>query len=388
MGQLVSMLGNQMSEVAIPIQVYLITQSTFYTGLVSGLSCAVLLLSSLVGGLLADKYNKKNLLIRCEFALLFIPMLLCVNACQETPSLTLLFWIAPLNAFLIGIHRPSVEALAPKLVASYKIPHISPLISFRRSIAAILGPSLAGILITTLGASWVYAINIITYVLSLFFLTRIPSTPPIPTIHDKPLKEAWVEGVRYLQKRPDIVGSYATDFIAMSLANAVALYPALAALFHHSHQVGFLYATPFLGALTMNLLSRWTTHTTQYGKFIVIAAVLWGVVMSTIGVLSNFHFVLLALFSAGFFNAISAVFRMNLWNKTIPESIRGRLASFEILSYMSGPLLGNMFLGFLAEGVGVQKAMLIGGALSVICVILFNLVFTSLWRVDIRHHHP
>lgn len=166
----------------------------------------------------------------------------------------------------------------------------------------------------------------------------------------------------------------------MVLCNPVALYPALAAAFQQEKSVGMLYAFPSLGALLMTLTSRWTLSCKRYGVFIISSATLWSLSLAFVGIVSSFNLILFGLLCAGFFDMVSGVFRMSLWNETIPESIRGRIAGFEMLSYMSGPLLGNALLGFLADLVGIQAALFYGALCSIGLLGLFNFCFPALWQ--------
>lgn len=381
-GQLISAFGTQMTAVVIPFQIYSITESVLYTGLISGVEFIFLFFSSLLGGVLADRFEKKTILIWAEIGLSISPLFLALNSLSETPYISVIFALAAITAFLGGIHRPALESLTPRLVAKDEIAKISALAPMRHIMTMILSPMIGGFAMVAFGAFYTYLFDGFSFFISLLFLLGINYKGL--SRDEAPKKESIlgeiIEGYRYIRSRPEIFGSYASDFIVMVLCNPVALYPALASSFNQEEAVGLLYALPPLGAFFMTLTSRWTLSQNRYGVFIVSAAAFWSLSLVFVGLASSFYFLLFALFCAGFFDMISGIFRMTLWNETIPESIRGRIAGFEMVGYMSGPLLGNALLGFLADQVGIQPALLFGALCSLGLLAAFNFLNSSLWN--------
>lgn len=383
LGQLISAFGTQMTAVVIPFQIFILTGSTLYTGLISGVEFIFLFFSSLLGGVLADRFEKRKILIWAEIGLSIIPLGLAINSLSAVPNILAIFVLAALTSFLGGIHRPALESLTPRLVSKDEIAKISALAPMRHIITTILSPMIGGFVMVSIGAFYTYIFDAISFFISLLFLLGIEYKKIVnnePKTASKAIVSEIIEGYRYIKSRKDIFGSYATDFIVMVLCNPVALYPALAASFHQESSVGMLYALPSLGAFVMTLTSRWTLSRTRYGIFIILAAALWSLSMAFVGVAPNFQLILFGLFLAGFFDMVSGVFRISLWNETIPESIRGRIAGFEMLSYMSGPLLGNALLGCLADYVGIQTALFYGACCSLALLGIFNFYTPSLWN--------
>lgn len=381
LGQLISAFGTQMTAVVIPFQIYMLTNSVFYTGLVSGVEFIFLFLSSLIGGVLADRFEKRKILIYAEIALSIIPIGLALNSLSDTPNLWIIFALAALSSFFGGIHRPSLEALTPRLVSKDEIAKVSALAPMRHILTTILSPMIGGFAMVAFGAFYTYLFDAFSFFISLLFLLAINyKQVSIPATKTRSVFGEIIEGFNYIKSRKEILASYASDFIVMVLCNPVALYPALAAAFHQKEYVGMLYALPSLGAFLMTLTSRWTLSQTRYGVFIISAAGLWALSMAFVGLAPSFTLVLTGLFFAGAFDMVSGVFRITLWNETIPELIRGRIAGFEMLSYMSGPLLGNALLGFLADLIGIQSALFYGALLSIVLLSLFNFFLPALWR--------
>jgi MFS family permease len=386
-GQLISAFGTQMTAVVVPFQVFLITNSTLYTGLISGVEFIFIFFSSLLGGVLADRFEKRKILIWAEIGLSIVPLGLAANSLSPVPHLWVIFVLAALASFLGGIHRPALEALTPRLVSESEIAKISALAPMRHILTTILSPMIGGFAMVSIGAFYTYIFDAVSFFISLLFLLGVNYKRLVGNeveIQSKSIVGEIIEGYRYIRSRQEILCSYVSDFIVMVLCNPVALYPALAAAFHQEKSVGMLYAFPSLGAFLMTLTSRWTLSRKRYGVFIICAAALWSLSLVFVGLVPSFNLILFGLFCAGFFDMVSGVFRISLWNETIPESIRGRIAGFEMLSYMSGPLLGNALLGFLADWVGIQEALFWGALCSLGLLGLFNFYKPALWDFKLQ----
>lgn len=386
LGQLISSFGSQMTAIIIPFQIYFLTESVFWTGLVSGVEFVFLFISSLIGGVLADRFDKKRVLLVAEAILCVIPLGLAFNATMATPSIAVIFLLAGLASFMNGLHRPALEALTPRLVNPEDLAKVSALAPMRHILTTILSPLIGGILIVSIGPAATYTLDALTFLISFLFLLSIRYQGVISeTAHRVTFKSfigELVEGKRYLVSRPDILGSYVNDFIAMVFCNPVALFPALAAVYDRIDALGMLYALPSTGALIMTIFSRWTLNVRRCGIYIVVAASSWALSMLWVGVAPRFGYILIGLFFAGYFDMMSGVFRMTLWNETIPESVRGRMAGFEMLSYMSGPLLGNTMLGFMADIYGIQTTLAVGSLIALSLLLIFNLKKPQLWKFN------
>ena len=193
------------------------------------------------------------------------------------------------------------------------------------------------------------------------------------------------EGVRYAISRKDLLGTYFVDVAVMFLAMPIVLFPALAeTIFARPHLLGLLYTSETVGALVASALSGWHRRIHSYGRVIVIAACGYGVFIALAGQAPSFWLCCLALALAGAADMTSAVFRMTLWNQSIPESLRGRLAGIEMLSYSVGPLGAQIRAGYTADTWGVRRAISFGGVASVVGVVLAAAALQDFWRYDAR----
>ncbi|HEX2660865.1 MAG TPA: MFS transporter, partial [Polyangia bacterium] len=218
-----------------------------------------------------------------------------------------------------------------------------------------------------------------TFGLSLAALSAIRAMPPA---HDAQAAgvASIIEGLRYAAGRPELIGTYVVDIVAMTFAMPMAVFPALAKSWGGAEEVGYLYAAMSVGALAVTLVSGWTARVRRQGAAIVLAAAGWGVAIIALGRVTSLAGALGCLALAGAADMISALFRMTIWNETIPAQIRGRMAGIEQLSYMTGPLLGNARAGFAAERFGLARSIMWGGILCVAGVAACVPLLPPFWR--------
>jgi len=209
------------------------------------------------------------------------------------------------------------------------------------------------------------------------------AVPPPPDA-DRPSLGSIVEGMKYAWSREELLGSYGVDIVAMFFGIPMALFPAIATQYGGAEVLGLLYAAPSVGALVASVTSGWASRVHRHGLAIIWAAASWGFAIAVFGLVSNLWVALVFLGLAGAADMISGVFRGTLWNQTIPDRLRGRLAGIEQVSYSSGPLLGNLEAGVVAAIAGVRASVVSGGVLCVVGVGLFALALPAFRRYDAR----
>jgi MFS family permease len=212
----------------------------------------------------------------------------------------------------------------------------------------------------------VYAFDLLTFVVSLICLSLVRAVPPPPAA-DRPSLSSVVTGLKYAKSRPELLGTYLVDINAMFFGMPSALYPFLANKLGGPSVLGLLYAAPAVGSLIATFGSGWTARVHRHGLMVVVAAAFWGVGIIGVGLSGTLWLTLLCLAFAGAADMISGIFRMIMWNQTIPDHLRGRLAGIEMLSYTTGPLAGQLRAGMMARtSLGVPGAIWAGGVLCVI----------------------
>jgi MFS family permease len=381
-GHAVSFFGSMMTFVALPWQMYRLTGSTLAVGLLGVAEFVPIFLMAFVGGALADAVDRRLMMRLTEALLALGTLVLVVNSLLPEPHAWVLFICAALFAALNGLQRPSFDALMPRLVGPELVPAAMALRSLSGTIGMIAGPALGGLLATTIGPALTYAFDFVSFAVSLAALWMMRAVPP-PVGADRPSFRSIVEGIRYARSRPELLGTYLVDINAMFFGMPMALFPAIAERFGGS-SVGLLYAAPAAGALFVTLTSGWTKRVNRHGLCVVLAAGVWGLAIVGFGFAPTIWAALLFLALAGGADMVSGLFRMTIWNQTIPDHLRGRLAGIEVVSYTTGPLLGNAEAGIAARLFGVRASIVSGGLLCVAGTALLSFILPQLIRYDGR----
>jgi MFS family permease len=364
-GGAVSGFGSFITYVTIPFQVAAITDDPLMVGILGICELVPLLVMAFVGGALADYLDRRLLVRGGEFALAALTAVLLINALSDRPHLWLLYLVAALTACVDGLQRPALEAMVPRLVQPTELPATMALSSLGYQIAQLGGPALAGLLISTWDLAWVYAFDLITFTVSLTCLTLVRAVPPPPAA-DRPSVRSVITGLRYAKSRPELLGTYLVDINAMFFGMPQALYPFLATQLGGPRVLGLLYAAPAAGSMLATLGSGWTGRVHRHGLMVLIAAALWGLGIIGAGVSKTLWLTLFCLAFAGAADMISGIFRSIIWSQTIPDHLRGRLAGIEMLSYTTGPLLGQLRSGAMARTrLGVSGSIWLGGILCI-----------------------
>jgi len=306
---------------------------------------------------------------------------LLVNALLPSPQLWVLFVVSAVMAALDGLQRPSLEALTPRLVDREEIPAAAAIGTLRGTIGMIVGPALGGLLIAVAGLPLAYAFDIVTFLISLVMLSMMRAAPP-PVEDAKVSLRGIAEGIRYAAARPVLLGTYGVDIVAMFFGMPNAVFPAFAHEFGGAGVLGLMYTAPAVGSFTATLTSGWAARVRRHGAAICLAAAGWGLAVAGAGIAPNLALVLAGLALAGAADTVSGIFRSTVWNETIPDTLRGRLAGIEQVSYSTGPLLGNVESGVAASLLGVRGAIVSGGILCVAGVGVAVLLLPAFWRYD------
>lgn len=381
-GQFVSFFGSMMTFVALPWQMYQLTRSSLAVGLLGVVEFVPILLTAFVGGALADYVDRRRMVRLTEGAMACGTLALIVNARLPHPQVWMLYVFAGLFAALNGLQRPSLEALAPRLVKPEQLPAVAALNSLRGSIGLIGGPALGGFLVVTFDPVLAYSVDLVTFVVSLCALWLMQAVPPPPDAA-RPSIRSVVEGLRYARSRPELLGTYLIDINAMFFGMPMALFPAIAESYGGS-SVGLLYAMPAVGALCATLTSGWTERVNRHGLAVALAAACWGLAIIGFGFAGRLWLALVWLALAGAADMLSGLFRMTIWNQTIPNHLRGRLAGIELVSYTTGPLLGNAESGLVASLFSIRASVVSGGVLCVVGSGLLALSLPAFLRYDGR----
>lgn len=378
---LITYLGSMITYVAVPFQIKEMTNSYIAVGISGVVEILPLILFGLYGGVLADYVDRKKMIWATEFASLLLVAILLINSLLPNPNLLLIYIVIGIFAAVNGLQRPSADAILPRLVGHADLPAASALMSLRWQFGVIVGPTVGGILIATFSVSAGYIADISTFFISLMLLLRVKNVPANPEA-EKPSLAGLLEGVRYAFSRQDLLGTYVVDLAAMFFAMPIALIPFWADQLGTPWALGFLYAAGTVGSIAVTLTSGWTRRYRFHGRAVIWAAIGWGVAITLAGLSNSLILVLLFLAMAGAADMVSALFRGTIWNQTIPDGFRGRLAGIELLSYSVGPLAGQMRAASMAAVTSLSFSITFGGILCVLSVVILTLFLPKFRKYD------
>ena len=350
--------------VALPFQIKELTNSYIAVGLMGAVELIPLIIFGLYGGVLADRVDRRKMIFITEFALMIMTFSLFINSQLAKPSLIWIYIVAGSFAALDGLQRPSADAILPRLVGHDDLPSASALMSLRWQTGVITGPALAGILLATTGIGTAYLVDVITFAISLLFIARVKSVKPTSK-ESAPTISAMVEGIKYATSRKDLLGTYLVDLAAMFFAMPNALFPFWADQLDATWALGLFYAAGTIGSVLVTLTSGWIKNYHHHGRAVFIAALGWGAAIAMAGATNSLFLILLFLALAGASDMVSALFRGAIWNQSIPDELRGRLAGIELLSYSVGPLGGQMRAGTFAAVTNLRTSVISGGLLCI-----------------------
>jgi len=338
LGQSISVIGNQITRVALPYQVYVLTGSTLALAGLVLTQLIPMLLFGLGGGAIADAVDRRRVLLVAQAGL-------------ALTSLTLALLRAAIALGQLSFNGGSV-----------------------------LGPALAGVLIATTGVAGAFAVDVATYGLSLAMIVGMRPIAPIG-LPARPGLAAIREGLRFVRARRLIMSTFAIDLNAMIFGSPQTLYPVLALDVFKVGPIGLglLASAPAAGALLAIVLSGGISRVRRVGRGILLAVTGWGFAILLFGLSTSFFSLALILLAiAGAADVISAVFRSSVVFMETPDELRGRVASIQMLVVRSGPQIGDMEAALVASAIGAQLSVISGGLLCLIGVLVVARIFPEL----------
>ena len=386
-GRGVTFLGSMVTFVAVPYQVFLLTHSSFAVGLVGLVEAVPLVVAAVIGGAIADARDRRRQVWGTELGLMACSGGLLANAALRHPHVAAIYAIAGLMAALEGLQRPALEAMVPRLVPREDLKAATALGALRMTIGMIAGPAIGGALVATAGLRGAYGFDLATFTVSLIALAMLRAVPP-PGDAERASVARILEGFRYARSRPELIGTYLVDINAMFFGMPEALFPALAVRFGGAGALGWIYAAPAVGSLIATGSSGWTRRVHRHGRAVLWAATAWGLAIVAFGFAHNLWVAFAFLALAGAADMVSGMFRGMIWNETIPDALRGRLAGIEQVSYSIGPALGNVEAGGVASVFSVQTSIVTGGVLCVAGSVVLGLALPAFRRYDARLTAP
>ncbi|MBU6212852.1 MAG: MFS transporter [Actinomycetales bacterium] len=379
----ITYLGSMMTFVALPFQVKELTGSFVAVGALGLIQMVPLVVCGLWGGALADRLDRRAMVLITEAGAGLCVTLLLINTACAHPQVWLVYCAAFFFTVFTSLQRPSLEGLLPRIVGHDQLASASAWMSMRWSITAIAGPALGGVIIAAAGVQGVYVADIATFGLSIAALWRLRPSPTTPSESMSSLT-AIRAGARYAASRPDLLGTYVVDIIAMVFAYSNAIFPFMAQSFREPYALGLLYSADAVGALLVSATSGWVARVHRHGRAVALAAIAWGAAVAGMGLTHNLWITLTLLGVAGAADMVSGMFRQLMWNQTIPDAYRGRLAGIEMISYSFGPKAGQMRVSLFADWFGISRALTSGGILCIAGTSIAASTLRRFWSYDSR----
>ena len=384
-GQLFSLLGSNVTMVAVPYQVYRETGSSLWVGLASLIQLPFLIAGSLWGGAYGDRYDRRQLLIVGSVISALASAALALNAALVHRDLAALLIIAAFAAATSGFSGPVRQAAMPTMLREDQLVSAYSLYQIVVNISVVAGPSLAGLLLASVSLSSCYIVDAVTFlVLAAATLFMSPLSSP-RTVDAQKLFSAISDGFRYVRRHAVAQAVYFADLNANVFGLPRALFPAMALTVYHGgpRTLGLLYAAPGIGALVLATFAGWINHVQRRGRTVLMVIVIWGVAMTAFGIVHLLWFGVIILALAGGMDMVSAVLRSTILQLAITDEFRSRISAIQMAVVTGGPRLGDAESGVVAGVTSTEFSIVSGGLACIAGVGLLAWRRRDFWRESV-----
>lgn len=377
-GRLVSIVGSSITTVAVAYQVYVLSHSSLQVGAVTLVGGVGAVVGMLYGGVLADRFNRRGMLLVTQFPLAMCSAGMALNATAHHPAVWPLYLLVGIQDLLFGIGAPARIAMVPAMVGPELYPAAAGLSSLVNTLAGLLGPAVGGLLIAHVSlpvAYWADTAAFFVYAAGIAALS--PPQQPAATGEKRSVLRSLGDGLKYTRQNPVIGSILLIDMSATFFGMPKALFPALGiGVFHGgATAVGLLYAAPGAGAVIGAVASGWTSRVRRPGLVVLLSVCAWGLAITTFGFARALPFALVMLAAAGLADVFSEILRSTLLQLLTPDELRGRISGLWLAQANAGPALGNAEAGAVAGALGNQFSIVSGGILCIVGALLV------VWRI-------
>ncbi|WP_344265153.1 MFS transporter [Actinomadura napierensis] len=385
LGQGVSFIGFQVTAVAVPVQVYEMTGSSFWVGVLGLVNLVPLIVFGLWGGAVADHMDRRRLLFSASCVMWVATLLLLVQALLHLESLLLIMIVVAVQATGFAVSSPTRSAIIPRLVDKPLVPAANTLNFTASQVGMLAGPLFAGVILARWSYGAAYGLDAVLFTVGLWAALRLPSIPPLGDITGTPGLRSVIDGLRYLGTQPVLLMSFVVDIIAMGVAMPRALFPELAETrFGGEGAVGYLFAAIAIGAFLGGLISGWIGRVHRQGIALVVSIVVWGLAVAAAGLAHQLWLAVVLLAFGGAADLVSSVFRQTMLQTYAPDEMRGRLQGVFTVVVAGGPRLGDLRAGAVASAAGATASWVGGGIACAVLVVAVALLVPALLRYDTR----
>jgi MFS family permease len=393
LGNAVGAFGFQFTAVAVPVQMYQVTGSSLWVGLLGLAGLIPLVGFGIWGGAIADRMDRRRLLLAASGLLWTVPigLLAFTLAGDGRTAPWLLLGFTGIQAAAFAVSAPTRQATVVRLVAPAEIPAANALNTTAMNLGLVGGPLVAGLLVAGDHFAAAYAVDAALFTAVLWATYRLPSIPvltdPGAATSTDPAPAGrlagWRDiraGFRYLFTAPVLLLSFAIDIAAMVLAMPRSLFPEVAEERFGEGSIGWLYAAISIGSVLAGLTSGWIGRVRRTGLALVLAVVAWGVAVGLAGLAPWLWLAVLLLALGGAADLVSAVYRQSILQTYAPDGMQGRMQGVFIAVVAGGPRLGDLRAGAMAALVGPTVAWVSGGIAAAVVAVVLAVAFPALLR--------
>lgn len=397
-GLSVSNIGQQITAVAVGLQIYDMTKSSLMVGLVGLAQVVPLVGFGLYGGTLSDAFDRRRVGIVTAIGLWACAVLFLIQSLLDLDSVGLLYLIIAVQSGFFAVGAPARQAIIPRLVSRDLLPAANALGTMSWNIGFTVGPLVAGGLVAATGTiAAPYLVDAIAFTVLIWSMWRLPSLPPTPDASGRVTRAGWRavgEGLAFIRGKRNLQMIFYEDLAAMIFGMPRALFPAIAALWYGgtTQQValtlGLLSAAPAIGGVLSSLLSGPIGTVRYQGRAIVISIIIWGSAITAFGFTRTLVLALFFLAIAGAADNVSAILRNTMLQAAVPDDFRGRLQGVNTVVIAGGPRLGDVEAGVVASLGGEAFSVISGGVACTVIAIGLAVRFPGFWRYDARDPVP
>ena len=382
-GQGTAFIGSMLTQVAVPVQVYVLSRSSLVVGMVGLVGLLPIVVFGLYGGAIADAMDRRVLYFLSSVGTWVMTLGLLLQTLLNVGSVGLILVLVAVQSAFFAISSAARGAIIPRIVPADLVPAANTLNFTVGNVGQVLGPLIAGVLVTLgNGFAWAYGIDAVLFTVALYSALRLPAIPPDGTLAKAGLRSV-VEGLRFIATRPVLIMSFGVDICAMVLAMPRSLYPEVADDRFHG-VVGPLYAAIAIGAVVGGLSSGWIGRVRRQGRALTFAIVGWGVSVALAGLAHSLWLAVLLLAVAGAADLVSAVYRQTILQTYAPDEMRGRMQGVFIAVVAGGPRLGDVRAGVTASLTSATISWVAGGVICAVVVGVLGYLVRPLWCYDAR----
>ncbi len=389
-GQVTTVIGAMLTTVAVQQQIFDITGSSAWVGIASLVALVPLVVFGLLGGAIADTYDRRKLLMVTSVGIALTSIGLWIAALIGSESVWVVLALLAVQQGFFAVNQPTRSAIVPRIVPADMVPAANALSMTVFSLGVIVGPLLVGVLIPLVGLPWLYFIDALTLVAILYAVVKLP---PIPPLGERRGRAKVLDGINYLRVQPLLLMTFVVDIIAMVFGMPRALFPQMAEQTFGGPPggglaLGMLNAGLAIGSLLGGLTGGWIHRIYRQGVAIVAAILVWGLSMALFGTTSVLWLAVLYLAIGGWSDLVSAVYRSTILQVRATDEMRGRIQGVFTVVVAGGPRVADLVHGVVADATSTAFAVTAGGIATMVLTVVAALLGRSLWRYDSRVRDP